>query len=64
MGPTAYLGTPHPFVTEHCGLYRLGVGLGLVNAGREPDAGHGSLFQFHKSFVTQASLFLESENIN
>jgi pimeloyl-ACP methyl ester carboxylesterase len=29
-----------------------------------PDAGHGSLFQFHKSFVTQASLFLESENIS
>jgi pimeloyl-ACP methyl ester carboxylesterase len=29
-----------------------------------PDAGHGSLFQFHKSFVRQASLFLESENIS
>jgi pimeloyl-ACP methyl ester carboxylesterase len=29
-----------------------------------PDAGHGSLFQFHNSFVTQASLFLDSENIN
>jgi len=28
-----------------------------------PDAGHGSLFQFHKSFVRQASLFLDSENI-
>jgi pimeloyl-ACP methyl ester carboxylesterase len=27
-----------------------------------PDAGHGSLFQFHDSFVRQASLFLESEN--
>jgi pimeloyl-ACP methyl ester carboxylesterase len=26
-----------------------------------PDAGHGSLFQFHESFVTQASLFLDSE---
>jgi pimeloyl-ACP methyl ester carboxylesterase len=26
-----------------------------------PDAGHGSLFQFHHSFVTQASLFLDSE---
>ncbi|HUR94255.1 MAG TPA: alpha/beta hydrolase [Gemmatimonadales bacterium] len=26
-----------------------------------PDAGHGSLFQFHKSFVRQASLFLDSE---
>jgi pimeloyl-ACP methyl ester carboxylesterase len=25
-----------------------------------PDAGHGSLFQFHDSFVTQAVLFLES----
>jgi len=28
-----------------------------------PDAGHGSLFQFHDSFVRQASLFLESENL-
>ncbi len=26
-----------------------------------PDSGHGSLFQFHDSFVKQASLFLESE---
>ena len=26
-----------------------------------PDSGHGSLFQFHKSFVRQASLFLDSE---
>ena len=26
-----------------------------------PDSGHGSLFQFHKSFVGQASLFLDSE---
>jgi pimeloyl-ACP methyl ester carboxylesterase len=26
-----------------------------------PDAGHGSLFQFHESFVGQASLFLDSE---
>jgi pimeloyl-ACP methyl ester carboxylesterase len=27
-----------------------------------PDAGHGSLFQFHDSFVKQASLFLDSES--
>jgi len=26
-----------------------------------PDAGHGSLFQFHNSFVRQASLFLDEE---
>lgn len=26
-----------------------------------PDAGHGSLFQFHESFVRQAELFLDSE---
>ncbi len=26
-----------------------------------PDAGHGSLFQFHTSFVKQVSLFLDSE---
>jgi pimeloyl-ACP methyl ester carboxylesterase len=25
-----------------------------------PDAGHGSLFQFHESFATQAALFLDS----
>src|ERR1700694_2829512 len=29
-----------------------------------PDAGHGSLFQFHRSFVRQASLFLDSEGIS
>jgi pimeloyl-ACP methyl ester carboxylesterase len=29
-----------------------------------PDSGHGSLFQFHKSFVRQASLFLDSEGIS
>jgi pimeloyl-ACP methyl ester carboxylesterase len=29
-----------------------------------PDSGHGSLFQFHKSFVRQASLFLDSEAIS
>jgi pimeloyl-ACP methyl ester carboxylesterase len=29
-----------------------------------PNAGHGSLFQFHKSFVRQASLFLDSEDIS
>jgi pimeloyl-ACP methyl ester carboxylesterase len=29
-----------------------------------PDAGHGSLFQFHNSFVRQASLFLDSEDIS
>jgi len=28
-----------------------------------PDAGHGSLFQFHDSFVRQASLFLDSEKL-
>ena len=26
-----------------------------------PDAGHGSLFQFHESFVKQASLFLDTD---
>ena len=29
-----------------------------------PDSGHGSLFQFHGSFVRQASLFLDSEETN
>jgi pimeloyl-ACP methyl ester carboxylesterase len=29
-----------------------------------PNAGHGSLFQFHNSFVRQASLFLDSEDIS
>jgi pimeloyl-ACP methyl ester carboxylesterase len=28
-----------------------------------PDAGHGSLFQFHESFVRQATLFLDSEEL-
>jgi pimeloyl-ACP methyl ester carboxylesterase len=28
-----------------------------------PDAGHGSLFQFHKPFVQHASLFLDSEDL-
>ena len=27
-----------------------------------PDAGHGSLFQFHESFVRQAGLFLDIES--
>ena len=26
-----------------------------------PDAGHGSLFQFHESFATQAALFLDTD---
>lgn len=29
-----------------------------------PDAGHGALFQYHDSFVTQASLFLDCEVIS
>lgn len=29
-----------------------------------PDAGHGSLFQFHDLFVRQAALFLDSEQIS
>ena len=29
-----------------------------------PDSGHGSLFQFYKSFVRQASLVLDSENLS
>jgi pimeloyl-ACP methyl ester carboxylesterase len=29
-----------------------------------PDSGHGSLFQFHKSFVRQATLFLDSESLS
>jgi pimeloyl-ACP methyl ester carboxylesterase len=29
-----------------------------------PDAAHGSLFQFHNSFVTQASLFLDSKSLD
>jgi pimeloyl-ACP methyl ester carboxylesterase len=29
-----------------------------------PDAGHGSLFQFHSSFVKQTSQFLDSDNIS
>jgi pimeloyl-ACP methyl ester carboxylesterase len=28
-----------------------------------PDAGHGSLFQYHDSFVRQASAFLDSETL-
>ena len=28
-----------------------------------PDAGHGSLSQYHDSFVQQASLFLDSETL-
>jgi pimeloyl-ACP methyl ester carboxylesterase len=29
-----------------------------------PDAGHGSLFQFHRSFVRQVSQFLDSDSIS
>jgi hypothetical protein len=28
-----------------------------------PNAGHGSIFQFHDSFVSQAELFLDTEEI-
>ena len=40
--------------------YLLGEGLPDAVLLTYPDAGHGSLFQFHDSFVRQAGLFLES----
>jgi pimeloyl-ACP methyl ester carboxylesterase len=41
--------------------YLLGEHLPRARLLTYPDAGHGSLFQFHDSFVTQASLFLDSD---
>ncbi|HSC71884.1 MAG TPA: alpha/beta hydrolase [Candidatus Methylomirabilis sp.] len=41
--------------------YALGEHLPRAMVMTYPDAGHGSLFQFHESFVKQASLFLDSE---
>lgn len=33
----------------------------FLAAAAAPSAGHRSLFQFHESFVRQASLFLDSD---
>ena len=41
--------------------YALGENLPRAMLLTYPDAGHGALFQFHESFVRQASLFLDSE---
>jgi pimeloyl-ACP methyl ester carboxylesterase len=44
--------------------YMLGENLPNAMLLTYPDAGHGSLFQFHCSFVKQASQFLNSDNIS
>jgi pimeloyl-ACP methyl ester carboxylesterase len=41
--------------------YALGEQLSRAMLFTYPDTGHGSLFQFHESFVRQASQFLDSE---
>jgi hypothetical protein len=41
--------------------YALGEHLSRAMLLTYPDTGHGSLFQFHESFVKQASQFLDSE---
>jgi pimeloyl-ACP methyl ester carboxylesterase len=43
--------------------YMLGENLPKAMLLTYPDSGHGSLFQFHDSFVRQASLFLDSEEL-
>jgi pimeloyl-ACP methyl ester carboxylesterase len=43
--------------------YMLGENLPNAMLLTYPDSGHGSLFQFHDSFVRQASLFLDSEEL-
>jgi pimeloyl-ACP methyl ester carboxylesterase len=43
--------------------YRLAENLPNAMLLAYPDAGHGSLFQFHESFTRQAAAFLASDSL-
>src|SRR5262245_26201779 len=60
--PTLVVNGIHDEMIPVSNSYRLGENLPNAVLLTYPDSGHGSLFQFHQSFVRQAAAFLASES--
>jgi len=60
--PTLVVGGVHDEMIPIRNSYWLGENLPNAILLTYPDAGHGSLFQFHQSFTRQAARFLDSES--